>query len=211
MVNQFAAFAGVAVLLIITPGPDMALVLRNALIGGRRSAIFTAFGVVSGLVIRTLAASAGMAALLVASEPAFIAVKLAGAAYLIYLGAQALWGAIHRAHSNGDSMGHGSVSRLGATAAFRQGMVSNLGNPKIAVFFTSLLPQFTPNDDASFTALLLLGLCFCALGLAWLTAYAFLVAKAGDLLRRPAIRRSIEGLTGTVLVALGLRLANAHR
>jgi threonine/homoserine/homoserine lactone efflux protein len=92
---------------------------------------------------------------------------------------------------------------LRSTVAYRQGLVSNLGNPKMAVFFTSLLPQF----GSSFAALVGLGLLFCALTLAWLSAYAVVVARAGDFLRRSRVRRILEGLTGAVLVALGLRLA----
>jgi threonine/homoserine/homoserine lactone efflux protein len=98
---------------------------------------------------------------------------------------------------------------LAAGTAFRQGLISNLGNPKMAIFFTSLLPQFTPTPtgQASFGALLLLGLVFCSLTLAWLSAYAVAVARAGDFLRRPRIRRAIEAVTGAVLVALGIRVA----
>src|SRR5207302_728996 len=97
--------------------------------------------------------------------------------------------------------------RLTAGGAVRQGALSNLGNPKMLVFFMSLLPQF----GRSFPALLALGLLFCALTLAWLSAYAVAVARAGDFLRRRGIRRAIEGLTGAVLVALGVRLATEHR
>jgi threonine/homoserine/homoserine lactone efflux protein len=101
----------------------------------------------------------------------------------------------------------GTAARLGARTAFRQGVLSNLGNPKMAVFFTSLLPQF----GGSFPALLALGVLFCSLTLVWLTAYAVAVARAGGVLRRPAVRRTLEGLTGAVLVALGLRLATESR
>ena len=89
--------------------------------------------------------------------------------------------------------------------------MSNLGNPKMAVFFTSLLPQFSSDGGASFGALLLLGLVFCSLTLVWLSGYAVVVAKAGDLLRRSRVRRTLEGVTGAVLVALGLRVATEHR
>lgn len=104
-----------------------------------------------------------------------------------------------------------SARRTAPSLAYRQGVISNLGNPKIAVFFTSLLPQFTPQGDASFITLLPLGLVFCALTLAWLTGYAITVARAGDVLRRPRIRRTLDGIMGAVLVALGLRLATAQR
>jgi threonine/homoserine/homoserine lactone efflux protein len=206
-----AGFLAISVLLIILPGPDMALVMRNALMGGRRGGVMTGVGVTIGLTIWTLATSAGLAALLLASGPAFTALKLAGAAYLVYLGVQALYGAIRGDHHSKPAADRLAIRRLTAPAALRQGVISNLGNPKIAVFFTSLLPQFTPDGGATFSALMLLGLIFCGLTLLWLVIYAVAVAKVGDVLRRPSIRRAIEGFTGTVLVALGVRLATARQ
>jgi threonine/homoserine/homoserine lactone efflux protein len=198
---QLAAFLGVSIIVIATPGQDTALIIRNTLLGGRRSGVFTAAGVSAGQACWTLAASAGLAALLRASEPAFLALRLAGAAYLVFLGSQALVGALR---GRDGKLPRGlAPPRLAPGRAFRQGLVSNLGNPKMAVFFVSLLPQF----GHSFPALVALGLLFCTLTFAWLTAYAAVVARAGDFLRRPRIRRALEGLTGAVLVALGLRLA----
>jgi threonine/homoserine/homoserine lactone efflux protein len=195
---------------IVTPGQDTALTIRNSLLGGRRAGVFTAVGVSAGQALWTLAASAGVAALLVAWEPAFVALKLAGAAYLLYLGAQALAGALRPHARRASATAHGARTQAPRTA-LRQGLVSNLGNPKMAVFFTSLLPQFAPGGDASFVTMLLLGLLFCSLTLAWLSAYAAAVAKAGDLLRRPRVRRVLDGVTGAVLVAFGLRLATEQR
>jgi threonine/homoserine/homoserine lactone efflux protein len=189
------AFSGVAALLIVTPGQDTALTIRNTLAGGRRAGIRTALGVSSGQAIWALAAAVGLAAVLQASEPAFLVLRLAGAAYLVYLGARALWSALR------GSAPHAAAARRGAP--YRQGLLSNLGNPKMAVFFTSLLPQF----GHSFAALLGLGLVFCSMTLAWLWAYAVVIARAGDVLRRPRVRRMIDAVTGAVLVAFGARLA----
>jgi threonine/homoserine/homoserine lactone efflux protein len=194
-----AAFLAVAVLVIVVPGPDTALTVRNTLLGGRRSGLFTAAGVAGGLVVWAVATSVGLAALLASSEPVFRAVKLIGAVYLIVLGVHTLLGALrHRAAAL-----HAAGPRLPPAAALRQGAISNLTNPKMAVFFPALLPQFA--SDAP--SLLLLGLLFSTLTLAWLSAYALAVARAGDLLRRPRIRRPLEAATGAVLVAFGLRLA----
>jgi threonine/homoserine/homoserine lactone efflux protein len=203
--SQFLAFLGVSVVVIVTPGQDTALTIRNALLGGRRSGVFTALGVSTGQALWALAAAAGIAALLRASEPAFLAVKLVGAAYLVFLGAQGLLHALRRKASQWGRERSGGFASMAPAVSFRQGVVSNLGNPKMAVFFTSLLPQFS--GGGSFIALLFLGLVFCLLTLAWLTGYALAVAKAGDFLRRPRIRRLLDALTGAVLVALGLRLA----
>ena len=146
----------------------------------------------------------GLAALLVASAPVFVALRIAGAAYLVFLGAQTLWHAVRPA---GRSVERPAGRELSRAAAYRRGLASNLGNPKMAVFFTSLLPQF----GSSFGALLGLGLAFCVLTLAWLSGYAVVVARAGALLRRPGVRRALDALTGTVLVAFGVRLAAVRR
>jgi threonine/homoserine/homoserine lactone efflux protein len=189
---------------IVTPGQDTALTIRNTLLGGRRAGAFTAIGVAAGQACWTLAAAAGVAALLGASEAAFVALKVAGAAYLVYLGGRSLWSAAF----GGGPSSHGRPARAGSPrAALRQGLLSNLGNPKMAVFFTSLLPQF----GSSFLVLLPLGLLFCSLTLLWLTCYAVAVAKAGDVLRRARIRRVLDAVTGACLVAFGVRLAAEHR
>jgi threonine/homoserine/homoserine lactone efflux protein len=198
------AFLGISVLVIVTPGQDTALTIRNSLLGGRRPGVFTALGVSAGQAAWALATSLGLAALIVAFEPAFVALKLAGAAFLVYLGAQALLAAIRGAQVERRD----TRRALSGGAAFRQGVLSNLGNPKMAVFFTSLLPQF---GAESFAGLLLLGLAFCSMTFVWLTAYAFVVARAGDVLRRPALRRVFDAVLGVVLVALGLRLATDRR
>jgi threonine/homoserine/homoserine lactone efflux protein len=211
MGGELLAFLGISALVIVTPGQDTALTIRNTLAGGRRAGSFTALGVSSGQAAWTLAASAGIAALLVASEPAFVALKLAGAAYLVVLGVQALVAALRRGAARNAAAGGRSGRALAPATAFRQGVISNLGNPKMAVFFTSLLPQFAPDGGASFPAMLALGLLFCTMTLVWLTAYAAAVARAGDLLRRPPVRRVLDAVTGTVLVAFGVRLATEQR
>ena len=200
MTHAFA-FLSVAAVVIVTPGQDTALTIRNTLSGGRGGGVATAAGVAFGQATWTIAAAAGVAAVLRASEPAFLAVRLAGAGYLVFLGAQTLVGALRGRR----------VERVARTAtvrgAFRQGVLSNLGNPKMAIFFTSLLPQF----GASFGSMLALGLVFCTMTLAWLTAYAIAVAKSGDVLRRPRVRRVVDLVTGAALAAFGVRLAFEKR
>ncbi|HEX6701220.1 MAG TPA: LysE family translocator, partial [Gaiellaceae bacterium] len=135
MLTGLAAFVGVSLLVIVTPGQDTALTIRNSIRGGRRSGLLTAAGVASGQACWTVAASAGLAALLTASERVFLALRIAGAAYLVYLGARTLLDALR-------SRAHEPSATVRASAPFRQGLLSNLGNPKMGVFFTSLLPQF---------------------------------------------------------------------
>ena len=211
--DALLAFLGVAVLVIVTPGPDTAVTIRAALMGGRRAGVMTASGVVTGQACWTLAASAGITALLVASEPAFLALKFAGAAYLVYLGLQAL-GAALRGHATPlDGGAADGRRRLPSATAYRQGLISDLGNPKMAAFFTSLLPQFgTTGAGPSFWLMLALGLLFALLTWLWLVLYATAIHRLGDALRGSRVRRTIEAVTGTVLVALGLRLATEqHR
>jgi len=207
MTQTLWAFLGISLLVIATPGPDTALTVRNTVLGGRRGGGFTAAGVAAGQMIWALATSAGLVALLVASEPVFEAVKWLGAAYLVWLGAHSIWGA-WRGRAAPVAGGVGGSSRLSRAAAFRQGLLSDLGNPKMAVFFSSLLPQFS---DATFVSLASLGLVFAAMTFAWLLGYAIAISLAGDFMRRRAIWRTVEAITGAALVALGLRLAGEQR
>jgi threonine/homoserine/homoserine lactone efflux protein len=190
---------------IVTPGQDTALTIRNALAGQRRAGIATAFGVSSGQLVWTLATSMGAAALLAASETAFQALRVLGAAYLIYLGAQALRAALRP----GSSAVTAQRQHLGWTAAFRRGLVSNLSNPKMLAFFPSLLPQFVAPERTSFEALFALGVLFSVMTLVWLVGYAYAIGYLGDRLRRPRARRLLEAATGTVLVALGIKVLAA--
>ena len=203
---ELLPFVAVAAVVIAAPGPDMALVGRNALVGGRRTALFTSLGVALGLTVWSLAASVGVAALLQRSEPAFTALRICGAAYLVWLGLQALYAAwTGRAHTAARGTDTG-IRHTRSVDALRQGLLSNLSNPKIAVFFTSFLPQFA-TGGAGFPALLALGLVFCAMTVLWLALYGSLVSRAGDVLRRPRVRRAMEALTGAFLVAFGVRVA----
>ncbi len=211
MDSQLVAFLGVSILVIITPGPDMALITKNAL-SGRTHGIFTALGVGLGQLVWMAATSAGVAALLVASEPLLDALKLAGAAYLVFIGAQALVSAVRSKHPQTKPESPGPDERDVTTReSFRQGLISNLGNPKMAVFYSSLLPQFAPAGETSFIALFVLGAVFCSMAVFWVVGYATAIARAGDFLRRPRVRRAIESVIGAVLISLGLRLATGHR
>jgi threonine/homoserine/homoserine lactone efflux protein len=193
-------FLAISAVVVVTPGVDMALVTKNALLHGRAAARATALGVNVGILIWTLAAALGLAAVIAASAVAFTAIKLAGALYLVYLGLRALLGS------------HEPVAALPARgSAFRQGLASNLLNPKIAVFFTSLLPQFVDADHAQPQDLLLLGVLFNCMGVVWLLTYAEVAARGRNVLVRPRVKRALDRLTGVALVALGVRLAAERR
>lgn len=204
---DLVAFIGVVAVIVVLPGPDMALVLQNGLARGRRAAVETAIGINAGLLVWAVAAALGVAALLHASATAFTLLKLAGAAYLVWLGLRAL-GAAWRGTA-GSAIE--PAARRRRTSPFRQGLLSNLLNPKIALVFTTLIPQFVDADGPAVAQTLLLAAIFICMGLVWLTSYALLVARVGALLKRPAVRRALHAVTGTVLTALGVRLALADR
>ena len=210
LTGPLLAFLGISALVIVTPGPDTAVTIRNTLLGGRPGGLATAAGVATGQAIWALATSAGLVALLVASEPLFLAVKYAGAAYLIWLGLLSLRGAL-RPGANQPILARAAAPSLRPRVAFGQGMLSDLSNPKMAAFFTSLLPQFVPADDPSFGRLVMLGLLFSVMTLLWLAGYALALARIGHILRVGRIRRMLDGLTGATLIALGLRLATEDR
>jgi threonine/homoserine/homoserine lactone efflux protein len=212
MEGSFVAFLGISAVVILTPGQDTALTIRNTLAGGRPAGIATAVGVAAGQASWTLAASLGLTAILVASEPAFAALRLFGAAYLVYLGAHSLWLAI-RPRPTAAAGAEPAVRALALAPrrALRDGVLSNLGNPKMAVFFSSLLPQFVVPGPGAGAAMLGLGLVFVTMTLGWLSGYAVVVARAGHVLRRPRVRRAIDAVMGTILVAFGARLAVERR
>ncbi len=192
--GSYLAFVGVSLLVICTPGQDTALTIRNTLAGGRKAGVATALGVAAGQAIWTIATSAGLALVIAASEPVFNAIRLAGAAYLIYLG-------IRTIVLRGQSVPGQSTSRH----AFAQGLLSNLSNAKMVAFFISLLPPFA-GPHPTFTVLLALGLNFALFTLVWLTGYSLAVERMGDWLRRTRVRKTLDAILGTVLVALGVRV-----
>ena len=211
MDTSFLAFVSISIFVIVTPGPDTALTVRNTIVGGRRGGVFTALGIVIGQAIWVVATSLGIVAILVASEPVFHAVRLGGAAYLIYLGARSLYEALRAGRWKDAAVDVAPTQRLSSPVAFGQGLASDLSNPKMAAFFTSLLPQFAITGDGAFLHLLLFGAAFCLMAFAWLSLYALAVARAGDFLRRRNVRRALEGLMGAALIGLGLRIATEHR
>jgi threonine/homoserine/homoserine lactone efflux protein len=202
---DIAGFLAVAVVVVVTPGPDMALVARNTLSAGRRSGLATSAGTCSGLLVHALAAVLGLSALVLASSRAFTFVKLLGAVYLVYLGIRTLLTA-----GRGEVVRSGS-SALGLWAVYRQGVLTNVLNPKVAVFFLSLLPQFVEPGRGFTLRLLALASLFIAMGMLWLTGYTLALDAVSGFLARHPVRRAIETITGLVLVGLGARLALERR
>jgi threonine/homoserine/homoserine lactone efflux protein len=198
---DLAGFVAVAVLVVITPGPDMTLVARNTFAGGRMAGLATSAGTCSGLLVHATAAALGLSAVLLASSQAFTVVKIAGAAYLVFLGIRTI------VTSGRDAASARGPKPADPLTAYRQGLLTNVLNPKIAVFFLSLLPQFVDPGPGFAARLLLLSGLFIVMGLVWLTAYTLMLHAVRSTARRPRVRKTIETVTGVVLVALGARLA----
>lgn len=196
-------FAAAAALLILLPGPDNTLVIRNALRGGRRVGLRTAAGVLTGLLIWAAAAAGGLSVLLQASRIGYDVLRYAGAAYLLWLGVSSLRSRGGTA-LEGDAPG-GARRRSGA--GYLTGIATNLFNPKIGVFMVSFLPAFVPRGAPVGATSLLLGLTYAVETAVWFAALLWLVGRGAAWLQRPAVQRRLEQLTGVVLIGFGLRLA----
>ncbi len=205
MPPELLAFCGVAAVLVVTPGPDMALVARNALVAGRDAVPVTVLGICAGILVHAMAAAIGLSALLRASATGYAVVKVAGGAFLVYLGIQA-WRASRRDEDGGEWM-LGPARRFAGGGAFRQGFLTNVLNPKLVVFFISVLPAFASPDGSFFAQVVILASIHLALTLAWLLTYGNAIARVGEVMRTPRIRHFLERLSGTILIALGLRVA----
>jgi RhtB (resistance to homoserine/threonine) family protein len=201
---------GLMVLLTVSPGPDMALVMSTALRAGRAAGVRTATGICTGVVVWSAFAGFGVAALLAASAEAFAVLRLAGAAYLVWLGVRAILGAL-RGALRGEVAVADPAPDAPAGGSFRRGLTSNLLNPKVGVFYTTLVPQVVdPGDPAAFVAIVL-GVAHALMGIIWLGFLAAAVDRAAGVLRRPRVRRTLEGLSGAVLIGFGVRVAAEPR
>jgi threonine/homoserine/homoserine lactone efflux protein len=203
--DQLLPYLVASVLVTVIPGADMALITRQVLVGGPALAQKTIFGNLTGLLVHGVALAAGLSALLVASATAYTTVKLAGAAYLVYLGVQALLA------SRRPPAGARPASVAAPRRAFLQGLVSTVLNPKPALFFLTFLPQFVDRDAPVLPQTLTLAGIHVIVGLVWLSAYARVVHRARTLLTAPRVKAWLERTTGAVLIAFGLRVAVERR
>lgn len=208
---QVVTFALVAAALTVTPGADTVLIVRNVLRGGRRDGVVTALGVCSGLFAHAALSALGVSVILMHSATAFGLMKLAGAAYLVWLGLQSLRGAARPAARGGDPEPEAATGVVAARRCLWEGFLSNVLNPKVAVFYLALLPQFiAPTDPVLRKSLLLAGIHY-AEGILWLVTVSVAVDRTRRFFLNPAVRRWLDGLCGAVLIALGVRLALERR
>lgn len=203
--ENFLLFALMSFLLIILPGPDTALVAKNTLLCQRIGGIKTSLGILCALMIHTMAAVLGLSAILVKSAILFSIIKYAGAAYLIYLGIQILWALIKKDES--PEMELSTKSLAEKTSCFKQGFLSDLLNPKVAVIFLSFFPQFVKPGNDTFIPFLIMGITFTVISAVWLFIYIYLIHYISDFMKRPMAKKIIEGITGAVIIGFGLKLA----
>ena len=204
--RDLVGFFLVATARTVMPGADMALVARSVLTHGRRAGYIMSLGISAGLIVHAVASALGLSAILMTSATLFSAVKLAGAVYLITLGVLSLRRAF-RPLDAGGLEASADRGRASAAHALVQGFLSNLLNPKVALFYLTLLPQFIrPGDPVLVRSLLLAGI-HVVVGLAWLFLYTYFLGRLSPMLRRPRVRRAMEGVTGVLLIGFGARLA----
>ncbi|MEW6301914.1 MAG: LysE family translocator [Verrucomicrobiota bacterium] len=204
-IHDFGVFLVAGILLNLTPGPDTFYILGRSLAQGRSAGIASALGIGAGTLVHTFAAALGLSAIIATSATAFLAVKLAAAAYLIYLGARLL---LTRASATAIPA---TFTTSGFRAVFRQGLLTNVLNPKVALFFLAFMPQFIAADSPSkFAAFITLGLCFVVTGTLWCLCLAWFAALLGNRLRgNPSFSTALNRMAGALFVVLGLRLAAA--
>jgi len=197
------AFAGVSLLLAVTPGPDMAVVTKNALAHGRRGVVLTTSGIALALAVWVTATAVGLSALLLASDQVLFILKIVGACYLAYLGVRTLL----ESRARPADLLAGAPPAPPPRAAFRQGFLSAISNPKLGVFFVTFLPQFVLPGQAVLPRLLELGIVFAVIGWIWMNVYGLFVTRLRELITRPRVRQWMQRVTGVVLLGFGARLA----
>lgn len=203
---RLLAFAGIAGLVTLTPGADTMLVVRSAAVRGRRAGLLTVLGIGSGLFIHATLSALGLSVVLVRSARAFEGVKLAGALYLLFLGVQAL-----RSAARGAPVTESPAGTTGARRAYVEGLLTNVLNPKVAIFYLAFLPQFIGPDDAVLARSILLASIHFVEGLVWLSLVTLFVARLRPVLARPRVQRALESVTGLVFIAFGVKLAVTRR
>jgi threonine/homoserine/homoserine lactone efflux protein len=216
---NYWAYLGFAALVVIAPGPDFAVVMKNSLAFGRTGSgpgLYASFGVVTSLLIQGLAAALGVAALIVHSPVAFTVLKIAGAVYLTYLGIQSIRGALKRRREQAkqeeqeESAADGEpnpVTPGDLLRAYRQGLLSNITNPKVLAFYFSLLPQFVNTHKPALPQVLLLAGTHAFLALIWLVVVVFTLLKMRRVFARSKVRKWLEGVVGVALIGFAAKLA----
>lgn len=200
--ENFYLFVITCVFLIILPGPDTAIMTKNTLTVGKQGGFKTMIGICCALSIHTLTAIVGLSAIIAKSALLFSIFKYIGAVYLIYLGIKSLW-----TLRNQETTETVVKIKYKNTSSFKQGFLTNLLNPKIAVFFLTFLPQFVNPGSHTFMPFLILGMTYIVLTIVWYLFYIYLLNQVSAFMKKPKTQKAIEGITGTILIGFGIKLA----
>jgi RhtB (resistance to homoserine/threonine) family protein len=203
--ENFYLFVLMCIFLIILPGPDTAIATKNTLTVGRSGGLKTALGTCCALLIHTSAAVLGLSAIIVKSALLFSVFKYVGAVYLIYLGVKTLWSLKKREEAASVEMN--TDKQFENTSCFKQGFLTNILNPKVAVFFLTFLPQFVDPGSNTFIPFLIMGITYTVLTSVWFLLYVYLINQISAFMKRPKAQNMIEGITGTILIGFGIKLA----
>lgn len=203
--ENFYQFVLMCIFLIILPGPDTAIVTKNTLIQSRIGGLKTSLGIICALLIHTFAAVIGLSALIVKSAVLFSIFKYAGAVYLIYLGGKILWSLWKKEEAASVEMN--TKSQFENTSHFTQGFLTDILNPKVAIFFLSFFPQFVEPGGGTFLPFLIMGITFTLLSAIWLLLYVNSINQISAFMKKPVAKNMIEGITGTLIIGFGIKLA----
>jgi RhtB (resistance to homoserine/threonine) family protein len=203
--ENFYLFVLMCILLIILPGPDTAIATKNTVIAGKIGGLKTALGTCCALLIHTSAAVLGLSTIIVKSALLFSVFKYVGAVYLIYLGIKTLW--LLRKKEVAASVEMDTKSKFTNKSCFKQGFLTNILNPKVAVFFLTFLPQFVDAGSKTFIPFLLMGITYTVLTALWFILYVYLINQVSTIMKKPKAQNIIEGITGTILIGFGIKLA----
>lgn len=203
--ENFFLFVIMSILLIILPGPDTAIATKNTLAAGRAGGFKTIFGTFCAILIHTIAAVVGLSAIIVKSAFLFTVFKYVGAVYLVYLGVKTIWAIKNKKTTKQDEIV--STNKYGNQSHFKQGFLTNMLNPKVAVFFLTFLPQFVDPGTSTIGPFLLMGLTYAILTAIWFVLYIYLVDQISAFMKKPRTTTVIESITGAVLIGFGVKLA----
>ncbi|RHW43357.1 LysE family translocator [Neobacillus notoginsengisoli] len=203
--ENFYLFVLMCIFLIILPGPDTAITTKNTLTVGRIGGLKTALGICCALFIHTSAAVLGLSAIIVKSALLFSVFKYIGAVYLIYLGVKTLWSLKKKEEALNLEMN--TKNKFKNTSCFKQGFLTNILNPKVAVFFLTFLPQFVDSGSKTFLPFLMMGMTYTLLTAIWFLLYVYLINQISTFMKKPKAQNLIEGITGTILIGFGIKLA----
>ena len=203
--EHFYLFVLMCIFLIILPGPDTAIATKNTITVGRIGGLKTALGTCCALLIHTSAAVLGLSAIIVKSALLFSIFKYVGAVYLIYLGVKTLWSLKKKEEAASVEMN--TKRQFKSTSCFKQGFLTNILNPKVAVFFLTFLPQFVDSGSNTFIPFLIMGITYTVLTAIWFLLYVYLINHISAFMKKPKAQNIIEGITGTILIGFGIKLA----